>query len=252
MKTTRTLGHFNRISRIDAVHRRRAAQKHINESAESDRPTTTLGSLQDLKTVTQHIYTEEEISRFSMELAINKHPLARKPTGIRSKLAYSQIIKEVPLNTRYLLPGMFAVFGYREPKTKDKLEYYDGTPATIFFGITRTKTGAIRELGFNLHYFPPFARARIIELVYKTFQAYYNKYFNDVPRRPNKFVDYNILLKMLKQFKIEFGLRMYIPVLRGKTYVLPTRLIATAAYTEGHFSGATLSQIQKYWRAKTK
>ena len=74
------------------------------------------------------------------------------------------------------------------------------------------------------------------------------KYFNEVPNRVNKFVDYNTLKKLLNKYGIGFGLRMYIPVLRGKTYILPTRMIPTLAYTEGHFNGATLGQIQRYWR----
>ena len=53
---------------------------------------------------------------------------------------------------------------------------------------------------------------------------------------------------MLNRYGIGFGLRMYIPVLRGKTYIMPTRMIPTLAYTEGHFNGATLGQIQRYWR----
>ena len=48
--------------------------------------------------------------------------------------------------------------------------------------------------------------------------------------------------------KIGFGIKMYVPVLRGRSYVIPTRLLPTAFYTEGHFSKATLQQIFKFWR----
>ena len=167
---------------------------------------------------------------------------------MRSKLAYKEIMTEVQQSPRYMLPGMFAMFGYRQPKYKEQLQYYDATPAVIFFGITRTKESTIREIGFNLHYFPPFARAKIINVVYNVFKAYYNKYFNEVPSRPNRFIDYNVLVRMLNKYGIGFGLRMYIPVLRGRTFILPTRMIPTLAYTEGHFNGATLGQIQRYWR----
>ena len=56
------------------------------------------------------------------------------------------------------------MFYYNEPKFKEELEYYDKTPLTLFCGITRTKDNTIREVGFNLHYFPPYTRARIFEL----------------------------------------------------------------------------------------
>lgn len=243
----RTLGHFNRKSRTAALQRRRSlrTQQQIQEQYVGN---TTPGSVRNLETVTSHIYDDEEIKRFNMQKAIDNHPLSHKPTNMRSKIAYKEIINEVQQSPKYMLPGMFAMFGYRSPKYKEHLDYYDATPAVIFFGITRTKDSTIRELGFNLHYFPPFARARIITLVYNVFKQYYNKYFNDVPTRPNMMVDYNTLKRMLDKYGIGFGLKMYIPVLRGKTYILPTRLVPTLAYTEGHFNGATLGQIQRYWR----
>lgn len=243
----RTLGHFNRKSRTAALQRRRSlrTQQQIQEQYVGN---TTPGSIRNLEAVTSHIYDDEEIKRFNMQKAIDNHPLSHKPTNMRSKIAYKEIINEVQQSPKYMLPGMFAVFGYRSPKYKEHLDYYDATPAVIFFGITRTKESTIRELGFNLHYFPPFARARIITLVYNVFKQYYNKYFNDVPTRPNMMVDYNTLKRMLDKYGIGFGLKMYIPVLRGKTYILPTRLVPTLAYTEGHFNGATLGQIQRYWR----
>jgi hypothetical protein len=53
---------------------------------------------------------------------------------------------------------------------------------------------------------------------------------------------------MKSNAKIAFDIKMYIPVLRGSSYVLPTRLLPTAFYTEGHFSKATLAQIFSFWR----
>lgn len=243
----RTVGHFNREARLDEIRRRRqnkSAQGLNNAKADN----TTVGNVRNLHEVVSHIYTDDEIKKFNMQMAIDNHPLARKPVNLRSKLAYKEIMTEVPKSPRYLLPGMFTMFGYRQPKYKDELAYYDGTPAVIFFGITRTKESAIREIGFNLHYFPPFARARIINIVYEVFRQYYQKYFNEVPQRPNRMINYNVLKKLLDKYGIGFGLRMYIPVLRGQTYILPTRMIPTLAFTEGHFNGATLGQIQRYWR----
>jgi hypothetical protein len=54
---------------------------------------------------------------------------------------------------------------------------------------------------------------------------------------------------MLKRnIKIAFGIKMYIPVLRGSSFVIPTRLMSTSYFTEGHFSKATLQQIFRFWR----
>lgn len=257
----RTTGHYNREARLSEIRKRRlqrradAAMQKQDEKEDAKKlhaPHTTRGTMEDIRAVTEHIYTDDEIKRFKMKLALDNHPLARKPVNMRSKLAYAEIMQNVPVSPKYLLPGMIAVFGYKTPKTKDQLEYYDATPATIFFGITRTTKGAIREIGFNLHYFPPFARMKIITLVYTVFKHYYDQYFNEVPTRPSKVIDYHRLKKMLDKYGIGFGLRMYIPILRGKTYILPTRMVPTMAFTEGHFNGATLAQIQKYWRKRRR
>lgn len=246
MTIKRTIGHFNREARLNEIRRRRLERANKTGTYKH----TTPGLVRDLNEVTTHIYSDDEIRVFDISLAIKNHPLSRKPTNLRSKLAYREIMQNVNVSPKYMLPGMFAIFGYKEPKTKEELEYYDATPGVIFFGITRTKTSAIREIGFNLHYFPPYIRGKIIEIVFNTFRQYYTKYFNEVPSRPNRMVSYPILKKLLDRYKIGFGLRMYIPVLRGKTYILPSRLVSTMAFTEGHFNGATLKSIRRKWRKR--
>lgn len=208
----------------------------------------TQGDIDDLKYVCSHLYDTTEIKQFRMDEAIQNHPLNKKNTILRSKYAYSEIIKQLKPTTKYLLPGQIVLFGYHEPKYKEDLEYYDGTPFTIFFGLVRCNNNTIREVGFNLHYYPPFARASILNTVYEVFKTYYQKNFNQDIHKPNNFINYNVLKRMLRNKKIGFGLRMYIPVLRGKSYVIPTRLVPTAAFTEGHFNGATLTNIRSYWR----
>ena len=195
------------------------------------------------------IYDAESIENFRMDEAIQDHPLSRRPTNMRSKLAYSEIMKLVKPTTKYLLPGQIVVFGYSEPKFRESLDYYDKTPFVIFLGITRTNDGNIREVGLNLHYYPPRIRSRILTTTYNVFKSHFQKHFNDSTDKPAGFINYKALKHIMRSnTKIGFGIKMYIPVLRGKSYVLPTRLLPTAFYTEGHFSKATLAQIQKYWR----
>ena len=195
------------------------------------------------------IYDADSIEAFRMDEAIREHPLSHRPTNIRSKLAYSDILKVSKPTTKYLLPGQVVIFGYQEPKYKEELEYYDRTPCTLFIGITRTKNGDIREIGLNIHYYPPFVRAKILNTTYEVFKDHFKKCFNSPPDKPYTFISWKSLKHILKRnVKIAFGIKMYIPVLRGKSYVLPTRLLPTACFTEGHFSKATLMQIQKFWR----
>lgn len=213
----------------------------------------TQGDLNDLRDVCTHLYGKQEIKDFRMDEAIQNHPLNKKNTILRSKYAVSEILKQLQPTTKYLLPGQVVLFGYKYPKFINELPYFDALPLVIFIGITRTKDNTIREIGFNLHYYPPYARMKILNTVYEVFKAYYAKYFNNAPPKHNQFINYNTLKAMLRNQKIAFGLRMYIPVLRGKSYIIPTRLLPTASFTEGRFNGATLTNIRSYWRrAKRK
>jgi hypothetical protein len=156
---------------------------------------------------------------------------------------------ELKHSSKYILPGQVCLFAYQEPKFKEELEYYDRFPLIIALGITRTKDGVIREIGLNLHYFPPHTRARILIQTYNVFKPYFEKYFNEASKKPNMFISYKKLKALMRRnSKIAFGVKMYIPVLRGITYNVPARLLSTAFYTEGHFSKATLQQIFKFWR----
>ena len=209
----------------------------------------TVSTPQKLIDLSKHIYNDDEIKLFRMDEAINDHPLKHRPTNIRSKLAYKELMHNCNTTAKYLLPGQLCVFNYAEPKYKEELEYYDKTPFVLYFGLTRTKEGNIREVGINLHYFPPHTRARILNTSYEVFKTYFKQQFNDPIHKPNRFIDYNKLKALMSRYnKIAFGVKMYIPVLRGNSYVILTRLLPTACYTEGHFSKATLQQIFRFWR----
>lgn len=210
---------------------------------------SSIGEIPNINEITSKIYNNQEIDLYQLEDAINKHPLGRKPTNIRSKIAYKEILQNTKATSKYVLPGQLAIFNYLEPKFKEDLEYYDRTPFVLFLGITRTDEGNIREVGLNLHLYPPFARARILIKVYEMFKPHWKKNFNEVQHKPNMMIDYSTLKHMLRHnLKIGFGVRMYIPVLRGNTHVIPSRLMSTAFYTEAHASKATLQQIFRFWR----
>lgn len=209
----------------------------------------TIGDITNLQEYDNHIYSEEEIKRFDIKDAINNHPLAKKPTSMRSKFAYKEIMKNLEPTTKYCLPGQIINFGYAHPKYEEDLEYYDSTPLVLFFGLTRTKDNVIREVGLNLHYFPPFTRLRVLETALRIFRPYFEQQFNESIHKPNRVISWDRLQYVIKQnMKIAFAIKMYVPSLRGNTYVIPTRLLPTAFFEEGHFSKATMQQIHKFWR----
>ena len=221
----------------------------INKHQIIDESEQTVGLVRDIKQDVKHIYSPDEIKNFNLETAINNSPLLNKPTPVRVKLAYSYIKRELHPTKKYLMPGQLVLFNYMQPKHKEDLQYYDRTPLTLFIGMIRTKDGNIRELGFNLHYYPPFARARMLIKVYDTFKPWFDKYFNKASDKPYTIISQDRLTAICNINKsIEFGLKMYVPTLRMQSYVIPTRLFATAVYTEGNFSKATVGQIHRFWR----
>ena len=210
---------------------------------------TTTGKQDTYKDLVKKIYDQEEIKNFKMDEAIEQHPLSSRPTLIRSKLAYQELMRNAKGTTKYMHPGNVYMFFYHDPKYKEELEYYDRTPLIISIGLVRTKSNVIRELGLNLHYFPPFARERILNHTYNVFKPWFDQNFNDPQHKPSKFISYQRLKAIMnKNMKLAFGIKMYIPVLRGATFQVPTRLLSTGYYTEGHFSKATMAQIYKFWR----
>lgn len=247
-----------RQRRIDE-HRNKGKRRHVNkfmkqhqEEVEARKKSvhkTTPGATQELQYIQNHIYSLDEIKDFDMGDAIDENSLSYKSGHVRSKLAYKFIMENKNITAKYLLPGQICMFSYNDPKTIDELEYWDKTPLTLFFGAFRTKNGDIREIGLNLHYYPPFTRRKILVKVYETFKSYFQKCFNHPQHKPNMFMDYKTLKHLIgRDSKIAFGVKEYVPMLRGITYVIPTKMLPIAFYTEGHFSRATIMQVQQFWR----
>ena len=60
----------------------------------------TLGYSGTLKEISSRIYDPEEIKVYQLDEAINNHPLAKRPTNIRSKLAFQQIMHELHISKK--------------------------------------------------------------------------------------------------------------------------------------------------------
>lgn len=233
------------------VHVNKYKQKHLEETEARKKfvRKTTPGATPELQYIVNHIYSLDEIKNFDMLENIDASALAQKGGHVRSKLAYKFIMQMKNITAKYLLPGQICLFSYNDPKTKNQLEYWDKNPLTLFFGTFRTQNGDIREIGLNLHYYPPYARKQILVKVYETFKSYFEKCFNSPTHKPNALMDYRTLKHIISSdAKIAFGVKEYVPSLRGITYVMPTKLLPIAFYTEGRFSRATIRQVQQFWR----
>lgn len=149
-----------------------------------------------------------------------------------------------------ILPGQLIMFNYFTPKTADQLEYYDAMPCTIFFGIVHTKNGK-RVIGFNLHYYPPRMRYKLMDKIYEIFKSIYSKNYKMPLARAVDSFDYKALIFQLQKAKLDFGIREYIPKLMGNIVPIPVCDWSKAVFTEGHFRKETREQILNYWKNKS-
>lgn len=150
-------------------------------------------------------------------------------------------------NSQAAIPGQLIMFNYFEPKTREELEYYDAMPCTIFFGSVNTKEG-VRVLGFNIHYYPPKLRFKIMDRIFEIFRPIYEKAWANPIKSDISGFDYKTLIKLLQDADLEFGVRMYIPNLMHKITPIPPKYFQKAVFTEGRFKKQTRLQIMKYWK----
>ena len=183
--------------------------------------------------------------------AIKANPLYKRRTDrdMRARQIIEENQEKLSSKTK-ILPGQLVLFKYLNPKTADELEYYDASPCTIFFNVVNTSQGK-RVLGFNVHYFPPAIRYRIIDKIFTIFRPVYRKYFDTgVPSAMDAF-DYEYLINELSKQKLDFAVRMYIPALIGDTRVIAPKDWPTAMFTEGWFKKETRQRIMQLFREST-
>ena len=184
--------------------------------------------------------------------------------AIRAEKDYKSNVKRRDINSRKfvdenidikgkpsILPGQLIMFNYFEPATKEKLEYYDAMPCTIFFGIVNTKNGK-RVIGFNIHYYPPRIRFQLMNRIYEIFKPIYSKQFNTPLSEEMSYFNYKMLIGQLQKAKLDFGIREYIPNLMTKITPIPVSTWPKAVLTEGHFRKETREQILNYWKNKSE
>ena len=183
--------------------------------------------------------------------------------AIRAEKDYKSNVKRRDINTRKymannlptkwkksIIPGQLVMFNYLEPKFKEELEYYDAMPCTIFFGLAHTKNG-LRVIGFNIHYYPPPMRFRLMDRIFEIFKPCYQNHFNKPLTEEVPDFNYKLLMKQLRKAKLDFGIREYIPSLMHKVTPIPVSAWSKAVLTEGHFRKETREQILNYWKNKS-
>ena len=170
----------------------------------------------------------------------------------RRDINVRKYVKEnlAPHGSTAILPGQLIMFNYFEPATKEQLQYYDAMPCTIFFGIIDTAKGK-RVIGFNIHYYPPRIRFKLMDRIYQIFKPIYDKQFNTPLKEEMSYFNYKMLISQLQKAKLDFGIREYIPTLMSDITPIPVANWPKAVLSEGHFKKETREQILNYWKNKS-
>ena len=195
------------------------------------------------------------IKDFSIWKEVKKHPLYKISNRDKKARAmideYREENKPKLKSKNFITPGQLVLFKYLNPKTKEELEYYDASPCTIFFGVFNSSQGK-RVLGFNVHYFPPLLRYKIMDEIFRMYKPVYKKYFETgAPKELDAF-DYKYLTDELDRQNLSFAVRMYIPQLIGDTYIVPPKMWPTALMTEGWFKKETRAAIMNFFKKDAK
>tara|TARA_Y100000389_G_C17319784_1_gene442425 strand:- start:83 stop:700 length:618 start_codon:yes stop_codon:yes gene_type:complete len=152
-----------------------------------------------------------------------------------------------------LQPGKIHIFKY-DPKTKDKLAFYDKNPVVISLGSTKGLDGRL-EIGINLNFIPPKQKYFLMDLIWKTYYSQIKKSMGKGNVMPidQDFVyyDYKLLKKVLTKYGFGFAIRSYYPSLMSESYVgcfeyWPTFALLDIKDMEGIDEGKIIKLFQEY------
>jgi len=189
--------------------------------------------------------------------AINKLP-SKTDMAKRSSVCQKKIYQFDKKKPAFIKPGMLTAFMYKEPKLKEELKYYDARPMVLVFNVFKSGEGQ-RILGFNIHYYPEKFRMLILKKIFQIYNEYFLANaiqerrvsakrgktipFTNLERGKTNGFEYPMLMKLLQQYGLDFGIREYIPELMANVSPVNTSNYGYAAYTEGNFKKETLSAI---------
>lgn len=192
-------------------------------------------------------------SQYSLKGVIKRSPWLKsgRPSSKAMSWLYQTVFKD-PTKYRWskqlMAMGNFYCFEYKNPKFKDTLEYFDKYPLVLSLGPIPTKEG-IRNLGFNLHLLPSKVRLIVICQIFEFFKRLY-RYQIFYKKTTAVNIKYDYIINKLRQYSVEFCVRLYIPS--------RMRVIVRFPYNEWHkaifipsrgYSSIRSQALIKKWRA---
>ena len=160
----------------------------------------------------------------------------RKKAQSLRRVNRNTIMKEDPIELKSTFqPGAMAMFFYN-PKTKDKLPYYDSFPLTVV--VDKAPGGFY---GLNLHYLPPMLRAKFLDVLLDNTN---NKYYDETTRLK---MNYQTLASATKFKEFKPCIKHYLTgQMRSRLiYINPTEWDVALFLPTARFVGATQAQVFK-------
>jgi hypothetical protein len=109
--------------------------------------------------------------------------------------------------------GRLYQFNYFDPKTKDKLAYWNTNPLVIKVGEYNSPTEGILDIGVNLNFFPDNVKRQFIDVYWERFSGLYETTTRKPksPKEQNK-VNFNsdAFFNIFKSYGVGFATRRYI------------------------------------------
>lgn len=190
--------------------------------------------------------------KYSLYKEIEKNDLFKSQMKVANRKAINRVRAATePMGGKPLLVGTMVTFRYKEPKTKDKLPFYDSAPLVVILGYRKGANGEKIEMGLNIHFFPRKIRFLVLDKIFNMYKRIYDAARKKgISREFN--IDYKRVMRGLAKYNPEFALRSYIPSLRSQTYDIPVDVWKDAVFIEPRFRKMDASKIYNTWNNKNK
>ena len=212
MKTPKKIINFDDLFKKNEIADK--YKKSLSDARASDSETAMINSLNSAKT-----------GSWSLRSRILKSAWVKSGQPFRRGMEwmYKTVFKnstKYHYTKRVNFQGGLFTWRYFNPKTKDKLAYWDNFPLVISLGGIVTKNG-IRNLGFNLHLLPPKIRVIVLCQVFEMYKRLYRyQIFTKRTDAPVQ-IRYQAIVKSLDKYSVRFCVRMYIPARQTQVVVFP-------------------------------
>ena len=120
-------------------------------------------------------------------------------------------VEGIEQNRGFFKFGKIYIFNYKNPITKDTMDFYDTNPVVFSLGSTNTDKGKI-NIGINLNFIPYKYKVALMNDIFKKYKSFINEQQDKASNLPTKQRELPIIYDELKKTlgkKMMFAIRAY-------------------------------------------